>query len=52
MKQFSVVRNFTDEEVLAPDFEEKVITVYKAILPFFNYMISVLTTNTNGESIL
>ena len=51
-KQFYVIHRFTDEEVLAPDFEEKVVTVYKAILPFFNYMSSVLTTNSNGESTL
>ena len=49
-KSFYVVKSFTDEEVLADDFEEKVIAVYKAIQPFFKVMTSYLTTDLNGEA--
>jgi uncharacterized protein (TIGR02453 family) len=51
-KQFIFVKNFTDKEVLAPDFAEKINDVFKAIRPFFDLMSSVLTTNLNGESLL
>lgn len=51
-KQFYVMHQFTDEEVMSPDFSSKVVEVYKTILPFFDYMSEVLTTDLNGESIL
>lgn len=51
-KQFYVIRNFTDEEVLSPDFTAKIQETYRTIRPYFDYMSSVLTTNTNGESLL
>lgn len=51
-KQFIFVKNFTDEEVLSPDFSEKINDAFKAIKPFFDLMSSVLTTNLNGESLL
>lgn len=51
-KQFYVIREFTDKEVLAPDFKDKVIETYQVIRPYFDYMSSVLTTNANGESTL
>lgn len=51
-KSFYVIRNFTDEEVCAPDFKEKVIETYQTIRPYFDYMSAVLTTNMDGESIL
>ncbi len=47
-KQFLVTRRFSDEEVLAPDFLDKIIESYKNMLPFFNYMSEVLTTDENG----
>lgn len=50
MKQFIVVRNFTDEEVLSPDFLERINESYKAMRPYFNYMSEVLTTDLNGVS--
>jgi uncharacterized protein (TIGR02453 family) len=52
MKQFIVVRNLTDEEVLAPDFLSELDASYKAMRPFFNYMSDVLTTDLNGESLI
>lgn len=51
-KQFYFIREFSDKEVLASDFIEKVVESCKVIRPYFDYMSSVLTTNTNGESIL
>jgi len=52
MKQFIVIRNFTDEEVLAPNFFDEVSQSYKAMRPYFDYMSDVLTTDLNGESII
>lgn len=51
-KQFLVTRTFSNKEVLSDTFEEEIVKTYKAMLPFFNYMSAVLTTNLNGESIL
>lgn len=51
-KQFIFVKNFTNEEVLAPDFINTIDNSFKAIRPYFNLMSDILTTNLNGESIL
>lgn len=51
-KQFIFKHEFTDKEVLSPDFVHKVNDTYKKLRPFFNYMSEVLTTNANGESII
>ena len=51
-KQFIFRCNFTDEEVLAPDFLDKVNSLFKSIRPFFDYMSEVLTTDANGESVI
>lgn len=51
-KQFLIMKRFTDEEVLAPDFDEKVAQTFKAMLPFFEVMTEMLTTNLNGESLI
>lgn len=51
-KSFYVFKSFSDQEVLAPDFEEKVIEVYKSIQPFFQVMTDYLTTDLNGEPII
>ncbi|MFT5821726.1 MAG: hypothetical protein ACI8ZM_002980 [Crocinitomix sp.] len=51
-KQFYLIREFTDKEVLQADFVEKVVETCKVIRPYFDYMSSILTTNANGESIL
>jgi uncharacterized protein (TIGR02453 family) len=51
-KQFIFARNFSDQEVLSPDFLNAVNDTFKAMRPFFDYMSDVLTTDSNGESIL
>jgi len=51
-KQFLLVRNFTDKEVLSKNFKEEVIATFEAMRPFFDYMSDVLTTDLNGESII
>lgn len=50
-KQFLVMRKFTNEEVLSPNFSKDVLETFNAMRPFFDYMSEVLTTNLNGESI-
>ncbi|WP_294818320.1 DUF2461 domain-containing protein [uncultured Flavobacterium sp.] len=51
-KQFLLVRNFTDKQVLSNNFKEEVLATFEAMRPFFDYMSDVLTTNLNGESII
>ncbi len=51
-KQFIFIKNFTDQEVTAPDFADQVNKAFKAIRPYFDLMSGVLTTNLNGESML
>ena len=51
-KAFIFVRNFTDSEVIRPDFLSVVDESYRAIRPYFDYMSEVLTTNLDGESLL
>jgi len=51
-KQYWFERSFTDKEVLSPDFVSQVNKTFKAIRPFFNYMSEILTTNSNGESVV
>ena len=51
-KQFILKYEFTDKEVLAPDFLHKVNEVYKKMRPFLNYMSEVLTTDANGVSLV
>lgn len=51
-KSFFVVHNFTDAEVLAPDFGDKLLQHYALLRPFFDYMSEVLTTDLNGVSLL
>lgn len=49
-KQFILRHNFTDKEVVAPEFINKVNELFKSVRPFFDYMSLVLTTDLNGES--
>ncbi len=51
-KSFFVTHDFTDAEVLAPDFLDKLVYHYELLHPFFNYMSDVLTTDLNGVSLL
>ncbi len=52
LKNYIVTRKFTDAEVLESDFTNKVIESYKLLIPFFDYMSDVLTTDLNGQSLL
>lgn len=51
-KQFLLKHDFSDKEVLSPDFVKKVNDVFKKMRPFFDYMSEVLTTDVNGESLI
>ena len=51
-KSMYAFHEFTDEEVMAPDFAEKVVGVWLAIRPFFDVMTEMLTTDLNGLSLL
>lgn len=51
-KDFMLMRKFTDEEVLNPNFYKEIIKSFKAARPYLNYMSDVLTTNLNGESLI
>ena len=51
-KGFIFVRNFTDAEVIHPDFLKTVNQSFKAVRPYFDLMSDILTTNLNGESLL
>ena len=50
-KQFLLTKSFTDKEVLAPDFVQKVDEVFRAMRPLLDYMSEVLTTDENGVPI-
>ncbi|HLV40148.1 DUF2461 domain-containing protein [Xanthomarina sp.] len=51
-KQYIFTKNYSDKQVLDPNFLDEVNTAFKAIRPYFNYMSDVLTTNLNGERII
>ncbi|WP_445382211.1 DUF2461 domain-containing protein [Robiginitalea sp. IMCC43444] len=51
-KAFIFTREFSDKEVLAPDFMVQVNESFKAIRPYFDLMSEILTTDLNGESLL
>jgi len=51
-KGFIAIRNFTDTEVLSPNFLKELDDTFKALRPFFNLFSDVLTTNLNGEIII
>lgn len=50
-KQFLLHRSFTDEEVLADNFMDKIVETYLAMSPFFDFMSDILTTDSNGVPI-
>lgn len=51
-KQYIFTKSFTDKEVLDKDFSKSVMSAFKAIRPYFDYMSDVLTTDLNGESVI
>ncbi len=50
-KQFLFIKEFTDKEMLATNFQDTVYNAFKEIRPFFDYMSEILTTDLNGVSI-
>ena len=51
-KAFYFNHSYTDQEVLAEDFKDRLINHYQLLRPFFDYMSDVLTTDLNGESLI
>ncbi|MGZ3753319.1 MAG: DUF2461 domain-containing protein [Mucilaginibacter sp.] len=51
-KQFLLRHEFSDNEVLQPDFLDTANEVFRKMRPFFDYMSEVLTTDANGISII
>lgn len=51
-KNFYFMHSFTDDEVIANDFVEKVADGLQRIRPFFDVMTDYLTTDLNGESLV
>jgi len=51
-KSFTVRKHFTDEEVTNPGFSEEVLKYFTAMRPFFDHMSEVLTTDSNGVSLI
>jgi len=52
LKSYFVTHSFTDKEVLAKDFDKKVLHHFELLRPYFDYMSEVLTTDLNGVSLL
>lgn len=50
-KQFLLIRQFADAEVLSPSFLKEADQTFKNMRPFFDYMSEVLTTDANGEQL-
>jgi len=48
-KSYTIMRSFSDKEVLAPDFLNQVVDTFGKMRPFFDYMSEVLTTDSNGN---
>jgi len=51
-KQFLFIKKMDDSAIFSSDFPEQVTESYQILLPFYDYMSEVLTTNANGELIL
>ncbi len=51
-KDFILLKKFTQDEVLDPNFYAEVLAGFRAAKPFLDYMSDVLTTNLNGESLI
>ena len=51
-KSFIVSKTFTDKEVESPGFSKELLKYFKATGPFFDYMSEVLTTDSNGVSLI
>lgn len=47
-KQFLMIRNFSDREVMSDHFLDEAVQTYLNMRPLFDYMSEVLTTDENG----
>lgn len=52
LKNFFFTKSFTDQEVLDASFVPRVLEYYELLIPYFEYMSEVLTTDLNGQSLL
>ena len=52
LKSFFFTHEFSDKEVLSPDFRDKLLYHFQLLRPYFDYMSEVLTTDLNGVSLL
>ena len=52
LKQHIFMIRYTEEEVTARDFMNRLGAAIQAVRPFVDYMSAVLTTNANGESLV
>lgn len=50
-KQYLLIRRFSDDEVLTPDFLDEASLTFRNMRPFFDYMSEVLTTDHDGLAI-
>lgn len=48
-KQYLAMKKLPDQTVWSPDFFPTILATFEAMLPFFNYMSEVLSTDENGE---
>ena len=48
-KKFILRHDFSDKEVLDPNFAQVVDAMFKSVRPFFDYMSTILSTDLNGE---
>lgn len=51
-KQYVLRHEFTEKEILSPDFVKNANNVFKQMRPFLDHMSEILTTDLNGESIV
>jgi len=51
-KSMYVFRNFSDKEVLSPNFLKEATSTFVALRPFFDVMTEMLTTDLNGLSLI
>ena len=51
-KQFLISRNIPEKILLSKKGLDEVVRSFRAMRPFFDYMSDILTTNTNGESLV
>lgn len=47
-KQYLLIRRFTDEEVMSPQFRKEAGKTFAAMRPFLDYMSEILSTDSNG----